>query len=76
MSTFALVPRERSDTMFWLVGSRDVFGEAYFVSVNAHGAVELWRNNRPWRANDRIGFVPSTHLTIADVEAALAEENA
>lgn len=72
-TTFPLSPRENSDTMFWLRGTRDLLGEAYFVSVSG-SEVWLWRSNRPYSVNDKIARVPSIHLTLNDLMTALESE--
>lgn len=73
--TLPLYSREHSDTMFWLGGTRDLLGAAYFVSVTGD-EVWLWRSNRPYGVNDKIARVPSIHLTIEDVYTALDAEGA
>lgn len=43
---------------YWLNGSRARYGEAYFISLDKQtGEWWLWRNHRPYAANERIGSV-------------------
>lgn len=43
---------------YWIDGSRDRYGDAYFVSTRSgSGEWTLWRSNRPYAANDRIGEI-------------------
>jgi hypothetical protein len=71
--TFPIYQRENSPTMFWLGGTRDLFGEALFVSLDRDGKFWLWQSNRPYGANDKIGEVSGFNLTQAEVETALTE---
>lgn len=63
-----LVPREKSDTMFWVVDRMP-----YFISQHDDGD-ELWKSHRPYAVNEHVhkfpqGFTP----TLDDVDAALAD---
>jgi hypothetical protein len=79
-----LAPRESAPqgtrvTSWWLEGSRERYGAAYFVSettlLRADGgqttSAVIWRSNRPYGTNDRIGQIDRERwlLTWADVDA-------
>lgn len=63
MPEVTYTPRERGShsptkvTSWWIDGSRDRYGEAYFITESAHNhgrMIHLWRNQRPYAPNVEI----------------------
>jgi hypothetical protein len=77
--TFPLYPREnspgREPTMWWLGGSRERYGSALFVSRDRDGGFTLFRSNRPYGVNDRLGAVSGLDLTEVEVDAVMQAEH-
>jgi hypothetical protein len=53
-----LTEREGSTSCYWIGGSRERYGEAYFIStVTGSGVWHLWQNRRPYAPNKLVGEV-------------------
>lgn len=72
-SEVTYTPREAGSSE-WVDGSRDRYGEAYFVSERSDGRWTLWQNRRPYAPNVEVDVFAEKPTTWANLDAVIRRE--
>jgi hypothetical protein len=68
MNEITYSPRENSDGMLWINGSRDRYGLAYFIARYEDGRWTLWENHRPHGINQTVATFDHKPTTWAEID--------